>query len=169
MSEAAVYLALGSNLGDREGNIGRGLASLGRAGVHVRATSSLYETEPVGGPPQGPYLNLVAVADTSLPPEAVLQAALRAEAEQGRVRSERNAARTLDVDILFHGDEVRHAPFLTIPHPRLQERRFVLVPLAEVAPDLRHPVLGRTMAELRDACPDHSRVERWSRPVPMPR
>ena len=169
MPEAAVYLALGSNLGDREGHLGRGLASLRGAGVRVRATSSIYETEPVGGPPQGPYLNLVAVGETSLTPEALLAAALRAEEDEGRVRGERNAARTLDVDILFHGDAVRRAAFLTLPHPRLQDRRFVLVPLAEVAPDLRHPVLGRTMAELRDACPDPSRVERWSHPVPLRR
>jgi 2-amino-4-hydroxy-6-hydroxymethyldihydropteridine diphosphokinase len=165
MPVATVYLALGSNLGDREGHLGRALLSLRARGVRIGAVSSLYETDPVGGPPQGPYLNLVAVAETSQGPEALLRSALAVEAEAGRIRGLRNAARTLDVDVLFHGDDVRRTPGLTLPHPRLHERRFVLVPLVEIAPGLRHPVLGRTAAELLDECPDRSRVERWARPV----
>jgi len=130
MPNVTVYLGLGSNLGDREGHLGRGLEALGARGVRVTAVSGLYETEPVGGPAQGPYLNLAAGAETALSPEALLEAALEAEAEAGRVRTVRNAPRTLDVDILFYGDLVRRTGHLTVPHPRLHERRFVLVPLA---------------------------------------
>jgi len=161
MPAVTVYLGLGSNLGDREGHLERGLAALAARGVHLTAVSSAYETEPVGGPAQGPYLNLAAAAQTALSPAALLQAALEAEAEAGRVRTVRNAPRTLDVDILFYGDLVRRAGDLTVPHPRLHERRFVLAPLAELAPALRHPGLGRTVAELLATCPDHSHVEVW--------
>ena len=161
MPAVTVYLGLGSNLGDRERHLERGLRALGARGVRMTAVSSIYETEPVGGPAQGPYLNLVASAETALSPEALMQAALETEAEAGRVRGVRNAPRTLDVDILFYGDLVRRTEALTLPHPRLHERRFVLVPLAELAPALRHPALGRTVAELLAACPDQAHVEVW--------
>ena len=166
MSEASIALALGSNLGDREGHLERGLASLGALGVVTLATSAVYETEPVGGPPQGPYLNLVALVRTDLAPEALLRAALDAEREAGRMRTVRDAPRTLDVDILFYGDLVQRTPSLVLPHPRLHERRFVLVPLAEVAPHWRHPILGYSAAEMLARGADRSAVERWRKTVP---
>ena len=146
MPDVTVYLGLGSNLGDREGHLDRGLAALAARGLRLLAVSSIYETEPVGGPAQGPYLNLVASAATALPAETLMQAALEAEGAAGRVRTVRNTPRTLDVDILIYGALVRHTAALTLPHPR---------------PDLTHPALGRTVRELRAAGPDHSRIEVW--------
>jgi 2-amino-4-hydroxy-6-hydroxymethyldihydropteridine diphosphokinase len=116
----------------------------------------------VGGPPQGWFLNLVAGGETALTPEELLDAALATERSLGRVRGERNGPRTLDVDLLFHGDERRDGPRLFLPHPRLHERRFVLAPLAEIAPDVRHPTLGLTVAELLARCPDTSEVRPYA-------
>lgn len=162
---ARVGLGLGSNLGDREGFLAAGLDALRAQGIALARVSALYETEPVGGPPQGPYLNLVAVGETALGPDEVLAAARRAEEAAGRQRSVPNGPRTLDVDLLFHGEAVREDASLVLPHPRLHERRFVLVPLSEVAPEWRHPVLGLTASELLARCPDTGRVERWTRAV----
>jgi 2-amino-4-hydroxy-6-hydroxymethyldihydropteridine diphosphokinase len=158
MPRATVFLGLGSNLGDREAQLRRALAGLARRGMELGPRSSLYETEPVGGPPQGWFLNAVARGETELSPEALLAACLEVEAEQGRVRAERNGPRSIDVDILLYGDRVIDAPGLRIPHPRLQERRFVLEPLAELAPALRHPVSGLSMRELLARCPDTADV-----------
>jgi 2-amino-4-hydroxy-6-hydroxymethyldihydropteridine diphosphokinase len=168
MAETRIALALGSNLGDREAHLERGLLSLRARGVETLARSAVYETEPVGGPPQDPYLNLVALVRTTLGPEALLRAALEVEGEAGRVRTVRDAPRTLDIDVLFHGEIVSRAPALTLPHPRLHERRFVLAPLVDVAPDWRHPILGYSAAELLARLSDRARVERWSRAVPAP-
>ncbi|HEY6551784.1 MAG TPA: 2-amino-4-hydroxy-6-hydroxymethyldihydropteridine diphosphokinase, partial [Vicinamibacteria bacterium] len=127
-------------------------------GVHLVRRSALYSTEPVGGPPQEWVLNAVVAADTRLSPEALLSVCLEVEALQGRVRGVKNGPRTLDADILFYDDLRRHDSTLEIPHPRLHERRFVLVPLHEIAPALVHPTSGLTVAELLARCPDTSAV-----------
>jgi 2-amino-4-hydroxy-6-hydroxymethyldihydropteridine diphosphokinase len=155
-----VFLGLGSNLGDRESAIEGALVRLAALGFHPTLASSLWLTEPVGGPPQGWFLNAVAGGETELGPEALLAACLATEREMGRVRGERNGPRTIDVDILLFGGERRDAPGLVIPHPRLHERRFVLAPLAEIAPDLVHPVLGLAVREILARCPDASAVRR---------
>lgn len=164
MGPPPVFLGLGSNLGDRESAIEGALARLAARGFRPTLRSSLWLTEPVGGPPQGWFVNAVAGGETELGPEALLEACLATEREMGRVRAERNGPRTIDVDILLYGGERRDAPRLVIPHPRLHERRFVLAPLAEVAPGLVHPVLGLDVRELLARCPDASAV-RIHRPL----
>ena len=127
-------IGLGSNLGDRAAHIGRAVGALAELGTLVRV-SSLYETAPVGGPRQGPYLNSVAVIDTELAPHELLARCRQIELQAGRERRERWGPRTLDLDILLYGDETIAEDGLTIPHPRMTERRFVLEPLLEVWPD----------------------------------
>ena len=142
------YLALGSNLGDRRDHLERGLASL-RERVAVTRVSALYETAPVGGPAgQGPYLNAAAEIQTDLAPAELLSLLLDIERRLGRVRTEKDGPRTLDLDLLLYGDLVQNEPDLILPHPRLHERLFVLQPLAEIAPGVVHPVLKRTVGEL---------------------
>ena len=158
---APVFLGLGSNLGDREAALEGALLQLAAGGFRLTRRSSLWLTEPVGGPPQGWFLNAVVMGETALRPEALLEACLATERELGRVRAERNGPRTIDVDILFFGDERRFTPGLVIPHPRLHERRFVLVPLAELAPAVVHPRLGRTAGQLLEDMTDRARVEVW--------
>ncbi len=124
------YLGLGSNLGDRRAHLRRAVADL----PDVVAVSPVYETDPVGGPAgQGPYLNLVVALDTDRTPRQLLDLAHQLESDAGRVRTERHGARTLDVDILLVGDLCVDEPDLVVPHPRMWERRFVLVPLADLA------------------------------------
>lgn len=142
------YVALGANLGDREGTIRLALALLeSRPGVTVVRASTLRETEPWGPVPQTRYLNGVVALDTSLDPRSLLEALLGVERDLGRVRGERWGPRTIDLDLLLHGDAELDEPGLELPHPRLHERAFVLEPLAELDPELVVPGRGR-VAEL---------------------
>lgn len=144
-----VYLGLGANLGDREQNIRRALELLS-AKVSIEQVSSFYETDPVGYLAQPRFINAVCRGTTHLPLVELLALAKEIEAALGRVRSFPNAPRPIDIDILFYGNQVVRSPQLTVPHPRLEERAFVLLPLAEIAPELVHPVSGRKIKELRE-------------------
>jgi len=163
MGAPSVFLGLGSNLGDREAALERAEALLLGRGFRATARSSLYLTEPVGGPPQDWFLNQVLGGETALAPEDLLAACLETEREMGRRRGERWGPRAIDIDLLLYGSERRQALGLTLPHPRLAERLFVLVPLSEIAPAVRHPVLGLTADEMRRACPDAHAVRRQKR------
>jgi len=144
---ARVVFGLGSNLGDRQENLRRALREL-RSVVRLELVSSLYETEPVGYRDQPWFLNAVCVGTTRLDPEALLAAVKTIEHRLGRQNGVRFGPRPIDIDILFYDALIVQTPSLRIPHPRLTERAFVLVPLAEVLPDLVHPVSGRTASEM---------------------
>jgi 2-amino-4-hydroxy-6-hydroxymethyldihydropteridine diphosphokinase len=158
--EATIHLSLGSNLGDRLEAIRQAIQRLRDLGT-VEAVSPIYETDPVGYLDQPPFLNAAARVKTHLAPEEVLDALLRIEAEAGRVRTFRNAPRSLDLDLLLYDDLVRDDPALTLPHPRLHERAFVLVPLNDLAPSIVHPRLGRTVRELLAALGSTAGVRRY--------
>ena len=143
------YIGLGSNLGDRRASLERALALLGQtAGVTVLGVSAFIETDPVGGPPQGRFLNAAAAVETALDPHALLRALLGIEDQLGRVRREENGPRIIDLDLLLYEDRIIETADLVLPHPRMHERRFVLAPLAEIAPHAVHPGLRRTVRQL---------------------
>ncbi|HKE22902.1 MAG TPA: 2-amino-4-hydroxy-6-hydroxymethyldihydropteridine diphosphokinase [Bryobacteraceae bacterium] len=148
-----IYLSLGSNIGDREANLRVALGQLTAAGVRILRVSRFYETEPVDYTAQRWFLNLVAEAETDLFPLQLLSRAQRIERALGRVRAVPKGPRTIDIDILFYANAVIRGETLEVPHPRIADRRFVLVPLAELAPDLRHPVTRRTVREMLDLAP----------------
>jgi len=147
------YLSLGSNMGDRKQHLDTALAKLAAPDLHVTRVSSIYETEPVGLTAQRWFLNLAAEIETDLFPMQLLTRVNKIERELGRVRTVRNGPRTLDIDILLYGKAVVRTVKLEIPHPRMAERRFVLAPLAELAPDLRHPVTHQTIRAMLESAP----------------
>ena len=161
MNGTEVLIALGSNLGDRAGFLLGGLARLSALdGFELAGLSQVYETEPVGPVGQGPYLNAVLRGRSELTPRELLREMLRIEASLGRLRQQRWGPRTLDLDLLDYGGLVLEEPGLRLPHPRLHQRPFVLVPLGDVAPDWRHPTLKKTAVELLGSL-DSTGVKPW--------
>ncbi len=149
----SIYLGVGSNLGNREENLKRAKQLLSAHPlIRFVQESKVYETEPVGGLPQGKFLNAVWHVKTKLAPRELLSVLLDVEKSLGRVKKMRNEPRTIDLDILFYDDLIMHDPDLVIPHPRIQERWFVLKPLWDLAADLIHPVLKKSVCELLDQC-----------------
>jgi 2-amino-4-hydroxy-6-hydroxymethyldihydropteridine diphosphokinase len=155
-----VYLSLGSNVGDRGRHLRDAIARLG-AEERVESVSSFYETEPVEFTDQAWFLNCAAAVETTKPPEGLMAALLRIEQEMGRRRTMKKGPRTIDIDILLFGDAIQDSPDLTIPHPAMAQRRFVLEPLAEIAPEARHPVLKKTIAELLAELPAGQVVQKF--------
>ncbi len=168
------FVGLGSNLGDRDAKLAFGLRSIAELrGVVVAAASGVYETRPLG-PPQADYLNAVLELRTALSAQQLLGCLLAIERKAGRLRprdaSERCGPRTLDLDLLLYADQQIREPDLEVPHPRLHERAFVLIPLCALAPELRHPRLGDSIRTLRARLCDLDRagVRPWPRPLPIP-
>jgi 2-amino-4-hydroxy-6-hydroxymethyldihydropteridine diphosphokinase len=160
MSEIA-YLSLGSNVGDRESQLREAIRRLGSIG-RVQLVSSIYETEPVEFTDQPLFLNCVVALETSSTPAHLMQQLLAIEKAMGRERIQKKGPRAIDLDILLFGREVTNTPDLTIPHPGMEKRRFVLQPLAEIAPKLRHPLSGKSVQELLEDLPPGQLVRPWS-------
>ena len=152
------FLSLGSNLGDREQNLRQALSALASEHIESRRVSSCYETEPVGYRDQPWFLNIAVEASSTLSPHELLDGCRHIESKLGRRRSFPGAPRTLDIDILLYGDRVIAEESLVIPHPRMQDRRFVLKPLSEIAPQVLHPLLKQTVQALFETCRDSSAV-----------
>ncbi|MDH5364876.1 MAG: 2-amino-4-hydroxy-6-hydroxymethyldihydropteridine diphosphokinase [Dehalococcoidia bacterium] len=157
----SAYLCLGSNLGDREKNLTRALSLLSQE-LKLEKVSSIYETEPVGYKEQPLFLNMVCQGATNLNPQELLSLAKAIESRMGRAPSFPNAPRPIDIDILFYDNKIIKTKDLTIPHPRLTDRAFVLVPLAEIAPELVHPELGKSITELASNIKGYSEVRKYN-------
>ena len=156
-----IYLSLGSNLGDRAANLDRAVETLSEIGIRVLRRSSIYETEPVDFLAQPWFLNCVVEAETSLAPRPLLEELQAIERKLGSHKLVSKGPRIIDLDILFYETQVIHEAAMEIPHPRLADRRFVLIPLVEIAPELCHPVLRKTAAELLAATQERSAVRIW--------
>jgi 2-amino-4-hydroxy-6-hydroxymethyldihydropteridine diphosphokinase len=154
-----VYLSLGSNVGDREKNLRGAITRLGSEGC-VISVSSFYETEPMDFTAQAWFLNCAVALETEQQPEALMAAVLRIEREMGRLRTQDKGPRLIDIDILLYGDLIVNSEHLTIPHVAMHARRFVLQPLAEIAPDAKHPVLAQTVAELLEVLAGNEAVRK---------
>lgn len=157
------YVSLGSNLGDRAGNLLMGIRGMLEIGLEINRLSQVYETEPVETFPQPLFLNMVAeLRGDALPPaDEVMARLLQVEHSLGRKRDLAKGPRLIDLDLLLYGNETCDTQLLTLPHPRLQHRRFVLVPLAELAPAFVHPTLNKMISELLEALEDDSEVKPW--------
>ncbi|PSL29413.1 2-amino-4-hydroxy-6-hydroxymethyldihydropteridine diphosphokinase [Dyadobacter jiangsuensis] len=155
-----VFLLLGSNLGDRPQVLAAARETIAEQAGNITRQSAIYETAPWGITDQPAFLNQVLEITTSLLPEDLLRIILNIEHDLGRVRYERWGARVIDIDILYFGEVVMDSARLTLPHPRIQDRRFVLAPLAEIAPDFVHPLLQKTSSQLLEQCPDTSAVSK---------
>lgn len=160
--DSLAYVGLGSNLGDRAGNLLLAVRGMLEAGFMVTRLSSIYETEPVDVTDQPAFLNMVAELSVHLfSPEQTLARLLRIEYALGRRRESWRGPRTIDLDLLLYGNERSATEFLQLPHPRLHLRRFVLTPLAELAPELLHPTIHQTINQLLAETPDEAQVKRW--------
>jgi 2-amino-4-hydroxy-6-hydroxymethyldihydropteridine diphosphokinase len=161
-NHAKAYVSLGSNLGDRAGNLLLAVRGMMEAALCITRLSSIYETEPVSEVEQQPFLNMVVEIGNPLPaPGQVMARLLRIEYVLGRTRDVKDGPRTIDLDLLLYADLENHTEFLTLPHPRMHERRFVLEPLVEIAPRLMHPTLKRNAWELLESLENQPAVKRW--------
>ncbi len=166
--KSLAYLSLGSNIGDREAHLRDAISRLERHGK-VCAVSSMYDTEPVEFTDQAWFLNCAAVLETEESPAQLIASLLEIEKSMGRRRLQEKGPRTIDIDILLFGNLIVNTPELTIPHPAMANRRFVLEPLAEIAPDVKHPVLKKTIRELKDAVSKSEQVNRLTGGEPAQR
>lgn len=157
-----VYLLTGGNIGDRIQNLESAAKSIKKQAGYIRHLSSVYETAPWGLSEQTPFLNQVIQIATTLSPHALLANLLAIEKQLGRERFQKNGPRIIDIDILFYNKEVIATNDLQIPHPQIPNRRFVLTPLSEIAPNLLHPVINKSITELLNICPDQLSVEKYN-------
>ena len=154
------YLLLGSNMGNSRAKLATAITHIEKKIGSISRCSSIYQTAAWGNTNQPDFLNQVIVVETKLPATTVMQTILTIEEKMGRIRTMKNAARIIDIDILFFNDEIIREQELVIPHPLIQERRFVLQPMTEIAPSYIHPVLGKSMLQLLEGCPDKSNIEK---------